>query len=194
MLINEIITESLNEAREGYLYHGMEFGKAESVFKTDTMPARWKHTIPGYGVVYGNSFSRNKRLRWGWVTITVDQNKLAQNNKIIPLNSDLVHMHRGQDPKNLIDFGSHVNDRSQQSMHTYSQKKPDEFMQEEFVIGDIKNLHTKIVKIELRLDTRFTHNLGDVPKRLFVRAAKYVKEYADKYNIPFEIDKGIKLK
>lgn len=186
--------EFINEGREGYLYHGMELDKAINVFKNDMMPAQWEHNIPGIGRVKGNSFTRNKLLRWGFVKLTVDQQKLAQNNKIIPLDADYVHLQRFNKSEKSIPWNAKISDRSQISPHTWFKKTPEEFLQEEFVIGDIKNLHTKIVKIELRLDTRFTHNLGDVPKRLFVRAAKYVKEYADKYNIPFEIDKGIKLK
>ena len=194
MLINEIITESLNEAREGYLYHGMELGKAESVFKTDTMPARWKHTIPGYGVVHGNSFSRNKRLRWGYVTITVDQNKLAQNNKIIPLNSDYVYMHKGGDPMKPLNLGPDVSDRSHTSIYTYDKKKPDEFMQEEFVIGDIKNLHNKIVRIDLQKDTKFASTMSSPYRAEFIHIALVIKKYAEKYNIPFSIDSKLKLK
>jgi hypothetical protein len=156
--------EFIIEGREGYLYHGMELDKAINVFKNDMIPAMWEHNIPGIGRIKGNSFTRNKLLRWGFVKLTVDQQKLAQNNKIIPLDADYVHLQKFNKSEKPIPWNAKISDRNQISPHTWFKKTPEEFLQEEFVIGDIKNLHIKLVQIELRLDTKFTHNLGMYPK------------------------------
>ena len=67
------------------------------------------------------------------------------------------------------------------------------FFQEEFVIGDIKNLHKKIVKIDLRTDKVYG-SIRDPSKRQFINAARFIQNYADKYQIDFVVDKKIKYK
>lgn len=184
MRANEFITEG----REGFLYHGMELDKAVNVLSNDTMPAQWEHTIPGLGKVRGNSFSRNPKLRWGWVTLTVDHAKLAQNNRIIPLDAEYVQAHRGTDPKTRMNLHPDISDRSHAGQWSGTKKKPDEFLQEEFVVGDIKNLHKKIVMIKLIGNPKFLKSMNDPTKQQFKKMANLIKKYAETYNIKYNID------
>jgi len=182
----------LIEGRMGFLYHSMDLLKSHYVFATDIMPAFWTHTIPGLGTLKGNSFSRNRLLRYNFVTITVDQAKLAYNNRIIPLDGNYVHQNRKKDPNQPVDWIPRLSDRSHDSL-PYYKKMPKHFLQEEFVVGEIRQLHRKIVQIDIRLDKDFGFS-RDPTKKEFTREAKFIQDYANKYGIKFNVGKGIKLK
>ncbi len=125
-----------NESRLAPLYHFMNFQKMQNVFENDLMPARWIHDIPGIGKVRGNSFTRNPRLEMFRVTkITVDQLKLSQTHKIIPLDGQATFSRSSS-------WTIHRTDRNT--------VRPDRLLlMEEFVFGDIKNLHIFISNMEM---------------------------------------------
>lgn len=159
MRANEFITESIiDEERGGYLYHGMNERKALAVLSNDSMPANWQSNIPGVGRVNGNSFSRNKLYGTRWleggyiVRLVMDQAKLAQTHKMIPVNAERLHQlaitnntrrELGNPEMGITDTQRTTNDR---------RKSDAARMDEEFVVGDINNLHRYIVSIELVTD------------------------------------------
>lgn len=157
------------EAREAPLYHFMVSGKTFDVFNNNIMPALWEHDIPGYGTVMGNSFSRNKRFKLKRpIRLIMNQERLAHNNKIIPLDAELVHSHTmGSDP--LID--RHYNKKTNKEAHLFM---------EEFVIGDIKPLHRYITKIEMI----FTPMTGYDTIKLY----ELCERYSELYDVPFEAE------
>lgn len=179
----------LNEGRLAPLYHNMNNTKAKHVFEEDVLYGRVTHRILGKGY-QGVSLSRNPRLGgikeswYGEWWLTLDQGKLAQRYKIIPVDADLafyltknkksVHsltpkqlqLHQDRIIRQSHDLGGH---------HA-----------EEFLIGDIEPLHPYV--------TRIVYLGGSIPnmKKYDKEAFKWRyptyeagKTFADKYNITF---------
>ncbi len=138
----------LLESRSAPLYHWMTRDKAEYCFKHDEMPGRWEHYLPVEGDDYsGNSLSRNKRLHlYGDYRVTLDQAKLAARYKIIPVDGEYVfHGNPKRFPwrdatgvKRFSPPGDHI--RSRKNYY-------DADLAEEFVIGDIKQLHKYLIEV-----------------------------------------------
>lgn len=219
MRINEIINEAVGG---NYLYHGMDYGKALDVFYLDAMPAKFAHKFPIFGKekdfdyyknpkrwennVYGNSFTRNKRLAWDYVQITVDRNILAQTNKIVPLDGELMN-----DYKNAMAFhkdtpnrfkanvpdGWKIDRQGNRSVTSYRKFDYDRGMNrdqlsEEFVIGDIKNIHRCIVKIEV-IEPKWTNAMkgrDDNPlnQEKLSRLIRTINAYGQRYQIPVTVN------
>ena len=190
MLINEIISTS----HMAPLYHGMQVDKTLSVLNTDYMPANWQHNIPGVGRVNGNSFSRNKLYGINtdiadyFIQLTIDRVKLAHDHKIIPLNAELVwrlaqinNRNRKNslpiisDPRKMPDTVQRSYDIKTPS-HDRNKRNPMARMDEEFVVGNIKNLHRYITSIRLISDA----SLNKPPE------AVALMNYVNKFNIPLE--------
>lgn len=179
------------EGRDAPLYHVMGEEKAANVFATDTMPARWTHDIPGVGKVQGNSFTRNQHYKQtdyagaeGFVCrIVVDQRRLAQTHKIIPLHGELIYSYAGE--KDFLDqYGFDttvdINKLAQDPSNLdRGVKTPTESMDEEFVVGDITNLHKYITQIDIWSSVATTTDKG--------KFLVYLLQYAKKYNIPVNI-------
>lgn len=160
------ISESLlSEGRDAPLYHTMDYKKAEAVFLDDTMEARWGHRIPGYGKVMGNSFTRNKLLRWrDHIMLDIDQSKLAQTHKIIPLDGHMIYTAGHLSPSEFGKVRAPIDRLGSQPLS------------EEFVVGDIKNLHRYITSITL---LEYRSYAGDVSY-----VYQFTSAYAKKWNIP----------
>lgn len=140
------ITDLLCERRSGTLYHWMTDQKAEHCFKHDEMPARWEHYIPTIGKDFmGNSFSRNKRLILYYdYRLEIDQAKLATRYRIIPVDGNFIFHGNpkkfpSKDQTKRFVSHNHLRDRIENVQNALA---------EEFVIGDIKQLHLYIMKIE----------------------------------------------
>ena len=175
------ITEIITEGRGADLYHGMLPDKALSVFANDSMPANWQHDIPGMGRVNGNSFSRNKfygtiYYDGGYsLRLVLDEAKLAQAHKIFPINGELIH--RLAMSNNIRrDTGVPIRtDTRDMPPEASDRAKPAESqMSEEFVVGNIVNLHRYIKSIEL-------FNAAAHSSTPFAYA---LINYAKKFNIP----------
>jgi hypothetical protein len=219
MRVNEIITEAVGG---NYLYHGMGYRKALDVFYADAMPAKYAHKFPIFGKekdfdyhqnparwsnsVYGNSFTRNKRLAWDFVQITVDKNILAQTNKIVPLDGQLVN-----DYKNRLAFHKSVPNMfksnvpdgwkydNQGNRIPISYRKFDYDrgtlggeLSEEFVIGDIKNIHRCIVKIEI-IEPKWSRaqkgrEEDPLTQERLNRIVRSINAYGQRYQIPVSIN------
>lgn len=180
------------EAREAPLYHVMGEEKAAAVFASDTMPARWTHDIPGRGQVKGNSFTRNKYYKQtdyagaeGFVCrIVVDQNRLAQTHKIIPVHGELVYQY-AKEKEFRSDYGiddpADINKLAQDptNLDRGGDKEHTDVMDEEFVVGDITGLHRYIRQIDIWSSVATTTDKG--------RFLVYLLQYAKKFNIPVNI-------
>lgn len=185
MRYNEIISGKhednlLNESRSAPLYHEMDFKKAENVFSTDAMPAKWFHNIPGLGEVYGNSFSRNKSFSMGRpVKLVVNQSSLATRHKIIPLDGERIFRHT--EHGKMSDSWAAIDRQSNAKIDSRF------VLAEEFVIGDIKNLHKHL--IEIQLSNTILLNSSEV-----MSLYELVKEYCARWSISLRISQSYKEK
>ena len=189
------------EGRDAPLYHTMDYDKAIDVFENDFMPALWTHNIPGIGKVDGNSFSRNKNLRFrNHVLLTINQRAITKN-KIIPLDGHAIfaytdyphfrsiddnrdrNQHDSRKGYNGIGWGD---SRSHDGKITRGQP-----LSEEFVVGDIKNLHTIITEIYLFENVHYYKIIGN--KRIS-ELFETAKIFSEKYNIPLKIQPTVQEK
>lgn len=130
--------ELVESSRSAPLFHFMDERKAFDVFANDAMPGRWKHRIPGMGEVMGNSFTRNKSFKFHArpVRLVMNQARLAQRYKMVPLDGELIFRHTNQWAPRDGHRDRMMNRKSQP-------------LAEEFVVGDIQPLHVFIDRIEL---------------------------------------------
>lgn len=173
---------SIMEARMAPLYHYMYADKALNVFKNDAMPARWEHEVPHQGRVKGNSLTRNKNPDMFGnrpVRLIFDQGKLAQTNKIIPLDGERVFRFTqssmdepDERPHNVrLAARNNFNDRVINQRSNYQ-------LAEEFVVGDIIPLHRYLQRVEIR-SGNFYHMRGIDA----VSLKDLVVEYCDKHSV-----------
>jgi hypothetical protein len=158
--------EIMEAGEAGYLYHWLDMQKGEHIFEFDEMPARFKHMIGGR-IVLGNSFSRNKMFRFGYdrfVRLTVDKRMLGAQNKMIPLDAELVHRRIG--------WGK---DGDTQDRHAHARTGAQ--FAEEFVVGDIRDLHRVITHIDIH-----GYNSGG-----FHAYVQFVKQYCHRHDISYTI-------
>lgn len=157
----------LTEGREAPLYHWVGDEKLLAILEQNKMEAYWEHMIPGQAkkYSYGNSMSRNPRFTYPEVgrkvRLILDQSKLAQTNKIIPLDGERT-FHTGQ--------GSGAADYTIDRDKPIAGETDRNVMAEEFVIGDIKPLNKYLLKIEY------------IGKSDRIRGI--IQQYASKYGIP----------
>ena len=151
------------------------------MIEQDAIFPRTTHRLLGKSY-QGTSMSRNMRLgsvSGGWYGdwwLTLDRTLLSHNNRILPVDADLVyyttkHRKRVQvlTPEQLRRNRDRLVRKDDASQHA-----------EEFVLGTIQPLHKyllKIVSLHLTVDTG-----TPLVKRKVIRA---VKAYAQKHNIPF---------
>lgn len=177
---------SLNEGRDSDLYHWMPAIKITNLFHRDLIQAYWPHTIDGKNYK-GTSMTRNKGLDYPYdIRITFDQNKLYSNHKIIPIDGELIY--------NRKFTGYEVKDRDPLKFspdNSFIKMMPhgihNTILAEEFVIGDIKNAHKNIKKIEIfqsRIDTEESPDEWET---------ELLKGYADKWNISMNINLARRL-
>lgn len=168
----------LCEGRGGSLYHWMDMSKTLNVLITDTMPGNWTHRLPNDPErnVEGNSFTRDKALQWGGdsmgIRLTVDQRRLAQTNRIIPVDGHLVHAHTRDT------FGR----KEWQAINSRTKPGENANPSEEFVVGTIKALHRYIERIE------FLHFSGH---ETGAAVLDVVQAYGQKWAIPVAIDPSV---
>jgi hypothetical protein len=138
----------LEEGRDAPLYHGTYAEAADEIIKDNTMIAYTNHGRKVTSFSYysknfrgkveqdGISLTRDIRFAWSWngqVVFELDQRKLAQTHKIVPIKIEGVL--RG---KNRNAF-----------MH----------MAEEFVIGPIKNFDKYLIRIHLKKEWTYPESL-----------------------------------
>ena len=162
------LTDLITEGRDAPLYHMMDARKSESIFRNDTMYAVHQHMISGR-LIWGISFTRFAQ-RWqrafGSVWLEVNQTKLAQSHKMIPVDGEFaLATKHGMDAK-----------------YQYRDRYSEQFS-EEFVVGDINNLHSYILSITV-LHTKEYRYLDRKVQASFDQTCT---EYAKRWNIPVKI-------
>lgn len=187
------IFDILIEGRDAVLYHTMDQYKARNVFSDDIMPARFEHNIPGYGKIKGNSFTRNVKLIWnGCIRLTIDQNKLSRRYKIIPLDGE--HAFRFSMNSEEKEYWERIKDKMRDRLlHRGSPNNTEELtygiepLSEEFVIGDIKNLHQYIIRIYFYANEGF-NSIGPGAK---VTLYDIVNRYCERWKISLVVNPAI---
>ena len=172
--INEGISDNL-------LYSWISNNKIIDIVEGDKMYGNFKHTINNKDF-YGNSFSRNKNLIIDHyrVRICVDKSLLSMNYKIIPLDGEIIH--RKIDFKDKWKYNKY-RDRNPKKTHVFGdQEISKDFdkhrFDEEFVLGDIKNISRYITEIIVYPKK---WNSEEIDENLI----NDLKNYCDKHNIKF---------
>lgn len=163
----------LFEGRDALLYHTMDIYKAEMCFKNDEMPAKWEHKFLLTGKkIKGNSFSRNRNLIFNVpVGLVINQILLAQTHKIYAIDGQKTFFYTAYG-----DIDNYIKDRNT--------KDNNAILSEEFVIGDIKELHKYIERVEI-----FGKSVLFCESAL--KICNIAFEYCEKWNISLTIEKEI---
>lgn len=180
--IREFLNEQ-NQINEGIndnlLYSWISNEKIINIVESDKMYGNFKHTIKGKDF-YGNSFSRNKNLIIAQyrVRICVDKSLLSMNYRIIPLDGEIIHRR--------IDFNdkykyNKYRDRNPKKTHVFGdQKISNDFdkqrFDEEFVLGDIKNISRYITEIIIYPEKWNSEKIDE-------NLINDLNNYCDKHNI-----------
>jgi hypothetical protein len=174
------INEGLND---NLLYSWISKQKIQDIISDNSMYGKFKHTINKTDF-YGNSFSRNKNLIIDHyrVKITVDKSLLSMNYKIIPVDGEIIHRkidiydkwkypkYRDRNPKKTHAFGD------QKISKDFDKHRFDE----EFVLGDIKNMNRYLVEVVLYPEKWNTEEINE-------NTINELKVYCEKHNIRFLI-------
>lgn len=169
----------LEEGRDAPLYHGTNFESLSKILSSNTLEARtdqgdkfsWSdkkdHNVKrthftGNKPFKGTSLSRwmNRSLQWrgGNLAIELDQRKLAQRHKIVPLNI-------------FAAVGSNKHGK-------------DEELFEEFVIGDVKNIKSYITRIIFKNKPILRRYLGGyADKKNLIGLTIYVSKEKETFHI-----------
>lgn len=186
--IKTIIREFLNEQKQinegindNLLYSWISEEKIINIIESDKMYGKFKHTINNKDF-YGNSFSRNKNLIISHyrVRITIDKSLLSMNYKIIPLDGEIIH--RRIDFNDKFKFNKN-RDRNPKKTHSFGdQEISKDFdkhrFDEEFILGDIKNISRYITEIIIYPEKWNSEKLDD-------NLINDLNDYCNKHNINF---------
>jgi hypothetical protein len=178
----------ITESKSSPLYHWLTTEKAYFIIDHDAMPGKWDHFMPVEGKVYqGNSFSRNSRLNLEHckMRITVDQAKLASKYKIMPTDGNYVFHSsraRNQSKDGTVDMSrfNYLRDRTHSSSEAYN-------FAEEFVVGDITNLHLYITEIFVD-NLRYTFDMEPIELYCQKYGIKLVLKEKPKRNTDYDDD------
>lgn len=167
------------EGRTAPLYHGISPGKLRETLTSNTLKATWTHDIPGMGKQTGISLTRNKNVKYDYVVFVFDQARLAQRFKMVPV-----------DGEHLVYKSDKIRDRSS-SISTMAVSGPNKLqLAEEFLIGNIPNLSSYILEIQL---VEPTHGTTDYHRDDLVKILALLQAYSSKHNnIPIVVDPKIK--
>ena len=179
----------ISESKNFNLYHWVSTNKMIEIINDNTLYAKFKHTINNKEIC-GNSLSRNKKLKinYSYIRLTLDQEKLNYNYKIIPLDGEIIHKridikddykinrHRDINPKKRNIFGD----------DPISKNFDEDRFDEEFLIGDIKNINKYIKEILIIKPKWYSEDFD-------LELINKIKEYCSNYNILFN-DRKFKLK
>lgn len=144
------LIDLLLESKSSDLYTWVSKDKIKDIVNNNIIYGKFKHNINGKELL-GNSLSRNKSLQIPiyYIRLTLDQEKLTNNYKIIPLDAEIIH--RKIDLKDKDKFNKN-RDRNPKKTNFFGDQPirkdfdKDRF-DEEFVVGDIKNISNYIKEI-----------------------------------------------
>jgi hypothetical protein len=159
--LKDFLNEGIND---NLLYSWISNEKIINIIETDKIYGNFKHTINNKDY-YGNSFSRNKNLIIDHyrIRITIDKSLLTMNYKIIPLDGEIIH--RKIDFKDEWKYNKY-RDRNPKKTHIFGdQKISKDFdkhrFDEEFVLGDIKNISRYITEINISTEKWNSENIDE---------------------------------
>jgi hypothetical protein len=141
----------------------MEVDKAVDVLKNDRFTRLWKHETHE-GSFEGISFSRNPNFHYGnkALRLVLNLQKVKQKYKIVQLDAERAFHHSVENPRWYVIKDRKLNKNGQQ----YA---------EEFVLGDLKDLHKYIERIEIMKTASHSRKFSDLQDA--------VNEYAKKWKI-----------
>ncbi len=135
--------QDLFEQSRASLFHNLNVGKAYTVFKENKLPASWEHVLPDGSREKGTSLSRNSKMGrdvkeplFGPIQLVLNQEKLKRNHKLVPLDAEVAIRKQEDDIERAYKFRDRI----------IRGKEPTTF-EEEFIVGDVNNLHQYLEKI-----------------------------------------------
>lgn len=172
----------INESKSSDLYHWVSKIKMESIIDNNILYGNFIHTIKNVEFK-GNSFSRNSKLKinYSYIRLTFNQLLLSYNYKIIPLDGEIIH--RKINIKNDISSYQKYKDRNPKKYNVFGDSpirkdfEKDRF-DEEFILGDIKNVSKYIKHIEIFKPEWYSEEYDD-------NLINNIKEYSIKNKILF---------
>lgn len=171
--------ELLKEQARSHLYHNTSLEKLDTILRTNTLPATWAHVLPDGSKKTGSSLTRNPQLGrriwttpFGPVQLVLNQDKLQQNYKLIPLDAENA-LQKQVDPSRLDDprWQKRYNDRLLRA-----REQP---FAEEFVVGDVKPLSKYLEKII------WIQEYDPQWNKKYEQDLRLIRQYARQHEIPF---------
>lgn len=162
---------NLVEGRDAPLYHMAHLEKAMCVFEEDLLDASWNHDLSHLGLgdqVAGTSLTRNPRYWYPstrWARFTFDQTRLSQRHRIVPLDGDRA-------------FGG-----PEYTARTSNSAPYGDTLDEEFVIGLVRNAHRYIVHVLANLPS----GDSDFDPEEAVNMREAAIAWSRKFGVPLEI-------
>lgn len=191
--IKEIVLLEISNSNYSDLYHWSSIEKIQRIIHDDTMYGKFKHIINRKEYV-GNSLSRNNRMiitNYN-IRITLDQEKLKHNYRMFTVDAEIIHRKIDVRKPELYPSRIKINDRSPNKTNTFGDSpiKKDfnnYIFAEEFILGDIKNVHKYIKEIKI------TDNKNWMVKKLSNKLIENLKWYCNKFDIPLIVQDNIKM-
>ena len=151
MKINEVISQTtIIEGRDAPLYHFCDSGKLYNAIDNNTLKGTWNHNLkqwlgPRYEKVRGTSLTRNKKLSWDYtrIRLTLNQSIIFRTNKIITVNGQYAYYGASNMHPSKVKNDDFISRSRWDSEHD---------LDEEFVVGDIKNLNKALLEIKVIID------------------------------------------
>ncbi len=187
----------LFEGRDAPLYMAISSGKLSGLLDSDTLVASTEskgsgHFLKDLGYketekVAGHSMTRNPNLSWMEKqnypgVFTINQNKLSQKHKIIPLDADYVAWNKSpySAGETYDKHGNMIPDFKNIEMKKRSRdrikNRDKDVWAEEFVVGSIPNFSKYVVSLKIN------HNAREENTHVLYK-------YAEKYNIAIPEEK-----
>jgi hypothetical protein len=149
MRIWRAVKPELQEGRDAPLYHATSVGAAEAILSADTLEARTDQRVDGR-TVWGVSLTRTPDFSEQWadvkfgnnqpiVTLVLDQASIARTNRMVPL--DWFQTYNPEVVRAEIDaktFGD----------SPYRRRQWPHMKDEEFVVGPIRNVGQRLLRID----------------------------------------------
>lgn len=187
--------EILFEGRDAPLYMAISSGKLDGLLTNDTLVASTESRGSGHiltdlgykGKVAGHSMTRNPKLSWMEKKnypglFTIDQNKLSQRHKIIPIDADYVAWQKSpySAGETYDKYGNMIPDfkniTTKKRNRDRIKNRDGDVWAEEFVVGSISNFSKYVISLKIN------HNANE-------KNTHKLYEYAEKYNIAIPEEK-----
>ena len=191
MRLNEILTEG----RDAPLYHFASPEKIKHLADYDELVGDWEHDLSQWigKTVTGTSLTRNSRLllqdTGKWCRIKLDQSKLTQSYKFLPVEGDYAHWHAGKlSPSELKLLSRSMSDNVRYKFRSGMD------WAEEFLLGTVKNAHKYIIEISINETSGEWLYADHNPVHRYRMFEQLLKtgliDYANRFSIPLNFYDG----